>query len=55
MDEIKTHDSQGGSMTRSLVWHHIHIVQADWDIEEPGGATRRFFTIQARRVGDPGK
>ena len=52
---METHD---GNKT---LWHQVwsDITSPSFtqtgDIEEPGGATKRFFTMQAKRVGDAGK
>jgi len=55
IDEWETH---GGKKT---LWHEVwsdltatSFTQTG-DVEEPGGATNRFFTMQAKRVGDQGK
>jgi hypothetical protein len=55
INEWETH---GGKKT---LWHEVwsDITPTSFtqtgDIEEPGGQTKRFFTMQAKRVGDPGK
>lgn len=55
IDEWETH---GGKKT---LWHEVWLditatsFTQTGDVEEPDGATKRFFTMQAKRVGDAGK
>jgi hypothetical protein len=55
INEWETH---GGKKT---LWHEVwsDITPTSFtqtgDVEEPGGATKRYFTMRANRVGDAGK